>query len=102
MRSGVPHEAGVMLGYLPALVIFSAVPAGVMALAGIRKFGFKMLLWKGIVGVTFPVVLFILSVYLTHQMRESAHAMMKEIENRRKAAEQAVPPGDLDNAGHVK
>jgi hypothetical protein len=48
-----------LLGLLdPILVaiILSAFPAGVVALCGIRKFGRKKLLFRGLVGVVAPIV----------------------------------------------
>lgn len=41
---------------IPSLLMFSAIPAGILALFGIPKFGKKKLLWKGLVGILVPIL----------------------------------------------
>ena len=46
------------LGFL----VLSAIPAGVIALCGIPRYGKEKLLWKGLVGVLAPLAMFALAV----------------------------------------
>jgi hypothetical protein len=44
------------------VVLISAIPAGVLALAGIRKHGRRGLLWKGLLGAILPAMLIAMAV----------------------------------------
>jgi hypothetical protein len=57
------------------VVILSAVPAGIVALCGIRKFGRGKLLWKGIVGVVVPILLGCGWVWAIHRLHEVAEQL---------------------------
>ena len=65
-----------LLGFVPEIVMISAIPAGLIALGGIPRYGRAKLLWKGIVGVFFPILLFVFvvcfSAYLRARMAEEA------------------------------
>src|SRR5688572_28964154 len=51
-----------MVVTIPALVMFSSIPAGIIALCGIPKYGKRKLLWKGLFGVLVPVLLTVLAL----------------------------------------
>jgi len=55
-------RASALVGYIPLLVMLSAIPAGFIALCGIPKYGRRKLLWKGLLGFLLPFILFWLSV----------------------------------------
>lgn len=57
---------------IPGFLILSALPAGVIALCGIPKYGRKKLLWKGLVGVLVPVLLFAMAMFAFLKVRDSA------------------------------
>ncbi len=65
----LPEGAARFLGLVPAIVLISAVPAGFVSLCGIPRYGLRRLLWKGLVGVALPIVLFIASVYCAAYLR---------------------------------
>src|SRR4051794_1410493 len=46
-----------LLGFIPLIALISAIPAGFIALCGIPRYGRRMLLWKGLVGLILPLVL---------------------------------------------
>ncbi|HEY4245991.1 MAG TPA: hypothetical protein VGM64_03990 [Lacunisphaera sp.] len=54
--------ASALVGFVPMIVMLSAIPAGFIALCGIPKYGSKKLLWKGLLGLLIPFILFWLSV----------------------------------------
>ena len=58
-----------MLGFIPTIAIISAIPAGVIALCGIPRYGRRKLLWKGLVGMILPIVLFVSVVYYSAYLR---------------------------------
>ncbi len=66
----LPPDSARFLLYIPTVVVVSAIPAGIIALCGIPKYGFKKLLWKGLVGTIIPVVLFIMSVIVISELRK--------------------------------
>lgn len=65
-----PH-ASRLAGYVPLLVMLSAIPAGFIALCGIPRFGRKKLLWKGLVGLLVPLALVWTSMQVTAMLIES-------------------------------
>ncbi len=65
----IPPEAARLVGYVPTVAIISAIPAGFIALCGIPRYGRRKLLWKGLVGVIFPIVLFVSVVYYSAHLR---------------------------------
>jgi len=70
---------------LPAIVMISAVPAGIIALCGIPRHGMKKLLWKGLVGVIIPLFLTVSAMMLANSLRQKAQersAMPQVIEGR--------------------
>lgn len=56
-------------------VMLSAIPAGVIALLGVRKHGKKGLLWKGLVGVLVPLLLVALAVPAFLKVRDASHRL---------------------------
>jgi predicted membrane protein len=75
-------RSAVML--IPGLLFFSAVPAGVIALVGIRKHGVRKLLWKGLFGIVVPIVLFVAAIFAFQMVRESALKMQRQTEKSAK------------------
>lgn len=65
----VSPDTARLLGYIPTIAIISAIPAGVIALSGIPRYGRRKLLWKGLVGMIVPIVLFVFSVYFSAYLR---------------------------------
>lgn len=65
----VSPEVARLLGFIPTIAIISAIPAGVIALCGIPRYGRKKLLWKGLVGMILPIVLFVFAVYFSAYLR---------------------------------
>ncbi|PTY01975.1 hypothetical protein DB347_25220 [Opitutaceae bacterium EW11] len=65
----VSPDAARLLGLIPTVAMISAIPAGVIALCGIPHYGRKKLLWKGLVGMICPIVLFVFSVYFSAYLR---------------------------------
>ncbi len=63
-RLHLPPTAARWLGLIPALVMVTAVPAGLIALCGIPSYGVRKLLWKGLVGLFVPVLLLVLAMYV--------------------------------------
>lgn len=57
---------------LPAIVMISAIPAGIIALCGIPRHGMKKLLWKGLVGVIIPLFLTVSAMMLANSLRKKA------------------------------
>jgi len=55
-------HASALVGYVPLIVMLSAIPTGFIALCGIPKYGRKQLLWKGLLGLLVPFILVWLSV----------------------------------------
>ena len=56
------ERVSALVGFVPLIVMLSAIPAGFIALCGIPKYGRKKLLWKGLLGLLVPFILFWLSV----------------------------------------
>jgi hypothetical protein len=56
------ERSSAMAGYVPLIVMLSAVPAGFIALCGIPKYGRKRLLWKGLTGLFIPFILVWVSI----------------------------------------
>jgi uncharacterized membrane protein len=73
-----PAPVGVWLSWTAECMIFVAIPAGAMALAGIPKYGWRGLLWRGLVGVFVPIILFVVGMLVTAHLRESAQKLMQQ------------------------
>jgi hypothetical protein len=69
---------------IPGFVLFSAVPAGAFALFGIRRYGIRTLLWKGLFGVLVPVALFGCAILAFQHVRESAPKKAQQWEQKQK------------------
>jgi hypothetical protein len=65
----LPPDAARLLGFVPSIAIISAIPAGVIALCGIPRYGRRKLLWKGLVGMILPIVLFVFVIYYGAYLR---------------------------------
>lgn len=57
---------------IPAALLLSAVPAGIIALCGIPQFGKKKLLWKGLTGIIVPVLMILLMIPTVLTIRQKA------------------------------
>ncbi len=57
------------------LLFYSAVPAGIIALCGIRKHGRERLLVSGLAGILIPVVLGVLAFAVLAQLRTSSQQL---------------------------
>lgn len=70
------------LSFVPTMVMISAIPAGFIALCGIPRFGRRKLLWKGLLGLIFPIVLFVFvmyySAYLQARIVEETQKMERQ------------------------
>ena len=60
------------------MVGFCAVPAGVVALFGIPRYGRRELLWKGLVGILVPLVLFSAGIFVALLLREHARELVEK------------------------
>ena len=60
---------------IPGLFFYSAVPAGIIALCGIKKHGRKHLLISGLAGIIIPLLLGVMAIAAFSKVRESSHAM---------------------------
>ena len=65
------ERASELAGLVPLVVMISAIPAGFIALCGIPRYGKKKLLWKGLLGLIAPIVLFWVSVQIRESIRDS-------------------------------
>lgn len=72
-----------LAGFIPAIVIISAIPAGFIALCGIPRYGIRKLLWKGLVGVILPIGLFIFSVYYSAYLRNRIIEETQKMEQKK-------------------
>lgn len=62
------------ISLIGGLLFLSAIPAGIIALVGIRKHGCHYLLWRGLVGVLVPVLLLAMAVPAFLKVRSLAGA----------------------------
>lgn len=46
-----------IISLIGGLMFLSAIPAGIIALVGVRKYGCRYLLWRGLVGILVPALL---------------------------------------------
>lgn len=61
-----------LLNAISGLLALTALPAGIIALCGIPKYGRKKLLWKGLVGILLPLLFILLAVPAFLKVRERA------------------------------
>jgi uncharacterized membrane protein len=73
-----PAPAGTWLSWTAECTVFVAIPAGLVALAGIPKHGRRELLWKGLVGVFVPIILFLIGMVVATRLRESARQLIQQ------------------------
>jgi hypothetical protein len=52
-----PSGVRTLVLLIPSLLFLSGIPAAIIALCGIPTYGRKSLLWKGLVGLLFPLLL---------------------------------------------
>ena len=57
-----------VISFLTIALYISAVVCGVIALCGIRKYGKKGLLWKGLVGVLLPICLVLAAIPMINHL----------------------------------
>lgn len=63
-----------VISIIGGLLFLSAIPAGVIALVGIRQHGCRYLLWRGLVGILVPTLLIALAVPAFLKVRSLAGA----------------------------
>jgi uncharacterized membrane protein len=73
-----PAPLGTWLSWTAESVGLLAIPAGAIALLGLRKFGARGLLWKGLLGVLVPIILFLAGIVVAVQLREHARKLMEQ------------------------
>jgi hypothetical protein len=83
----LPDGVFVIARHIPAAVILSAIPAGLIALCGIPKYGMRKLLWKGAVGLVFPISLFLFSVYYSAYLQTRITEEVQKMEQENERAE---------------
>ncbi len=54
---GAPGSTRQVMSVLGGVIMLTAIPAGIIALAGISRHGRKGLLWKGLTGICVPILL---------------------------------------------
>ncbi|MCM2276154.1 MAG: hypothetical protein NDI75_15300 [Candidatus Didemnitutus sp.] len=69
-----------IISAVPALLMLSAIPAGIIALCGVSKHGKKKLLWKGLVGVFVPIVFIAMAIpaFLAVKRRSEERARQQQ------------------------
>jgi hypothetical protein len=72
-----------VLGFIPTIAIISAIPAGFIALCGIPRYGHRKLLWKGIVGVLVPIVLFVVTMRISAYFAPILRAGPEQIQTQK-------------------
>lgn len=63
-----------VISLIGGLLFLSAIPAGIIALVGIRKHGCHYLLWRGLVGILVPALLLAMAVPAFLKVRSAAGA----------------------------
>jgi len=76
-------EVARLLGFIPTIAIISAIPAGFIALCGIPRYGRRKLLWKGLIGMIFPIVLFIFVMFYSAHLRARIIEETQKIEQKK-------------------
>ena len=69
---GSPPALSFGFSLFTGAVLVSAIPAGIIGLCGIKKFGRKRLLWKSLVGVLLPVLLTVMALPAYHSVRKAS------------------------------
>lgn len=80
---------GLVISTIGGLFFLSAIPAGIIALVGIRKHGCSYLLWRGLVGILVPSLLLAMAIPAFFKVRSLAGTV--QLQSAAKALNEGAP-----------